>query len=176
MNLEIIAPFDGTGDVAGLALRRFLNPGTLKLGAGRKTPSWLPHDPRVLYAGEGGDLYALTSDIEGGYGAPRKVGDLADVVLGRALLQRYAAKAEPGFVFGTDEAPTLARCLEDDTEVDLPAEEAERLVREGKPIVLPRAVLTYALLEAVRTVGRNNARLVDGERPWTLRRIFGEVR
>ncbi len=169
INLEILQPMDGTDLLSDLADRRFLNPGTLRLAEGRKTPRWLPQAPGCLYAGSGGDLY------DGGGDAPLKVGDLAEAVLGRHLLARFATDRHAGFIFATGEARTLAACLHDDTELDLPAAKAQRLIESGQRVYLTRDVLTYALLEAVRLVGRGNARAAGAGGPWTMRRLFGNV-
>jgi hypothetical protein len=125
-----------------------------------------------VYAGTGGDLYAA-----GEGRAPIKVGDLADLVFGREMLGRFSHAEHAGYIFATQEAKILADCLQDDTELDLPADKARRLIETGKRIYLSRNILTYALLEAVRIVGYRNERgtvPVNGG-AWTMRRIFGAI-
>lgn len=173
ISLEILQPLDGGELLEGFADRPFLNPGALRLTAGRKAPKWLPAAPGCLYADAEGDLYESAS-VEGR--AARKVGDLAGLVLGRDLLGRFDATGQAGFVFRTGEPGALAACLQDDTEVDLPLDKALRLLAEGRRIHLTRNVLHYALLEAVRAIGRANARRsAPGDDPWTMRRVFGTV-
>ena len=192
LHLDILQPVDGPGLLRDLAARPFLNPGRLQIETRRKTPTWLPPAAEYLYAGQDGVLYGARVHDTGLADPPKKVGDLAEIVFGRGLLQRFADTSHPGFIFETREAKALAACLADDTEIDLPAARALRLIGEGERIYLSRGVLVYALLEAVRVVGRGNARYAarhtEQHHPhhipltaapedlWTLRRVFGTIR
>ena len=192
LHLDILQPVDGPDLLRDLAARPFLNPGRLQLETRRRAPAWLPPAAEYLYAGQDGVLYGAAVRETGIADPPKKVGDLAEIVFGRGLLQRFADTSHPGFIFETPEAKTLAACLADDTEIDLPAAKAQRLIGAGERIYLSRGVVVYALLEAVRAVGRANARYAARhpeqhtpyhvplnaapEQLWTLRRVFGTIR
>lgn len=183
LRLEILQPLAALDDPADLGDRPFLNPGRLELANGRKLPAWLPPAPGCLYLGLGGDLYGVVAGSDGTLSAPRKRGDLAEIVFRRPLLSRFADTRHAGFIFDTTEPQALAACLADDTEIDLPVAKARRLIEAGQRIFLSRAVINAALLAAVRRVGRENGRVAarrsTASAPsgfWTLRIVFGAIR
>ena len=176
LKLEILLPLDGSDLAAGLAERPFLNPGSLTVAANAKGPRWLPPGDGAVYLAGNGDLYALAKAADG-KAAPRKVGTLAEHLFGKELAERRLTQTDsPGFIFSTEEPKALAACVFDE-ETDMPVSKCERLIRAEKRIYFNRAGLERSLMEAVRFVAGRNARAKprEGERPWTLDRLFGQV-
>jgi hypothetical protein len=144
-----------------------LNPGRIEIDRERAGPRWLPPAPNCRYLDpERLTLYRAQAD-----GEPEAVAAFEPLLYGTDVAARLVASHRVAVSFTGCLPAILAECLEDDTQIDLPVEKAQRALTAGEPITLTRDVLRYAVERAVEIVGKRY-RYNQG---LTLRRVFGTL-